>query len=78
MDKNTAILSITDLPKGECAISMCPDENSDNECNRNFMGIPKEAYGFSNNIKPKFGSPKYKDCKFIFSENKTLAIKMIH
>ena len=78
VDKNTASITITDLPKGEYAITMYHDENSDNECNRNFMGIPKEAYGFSNNFKPKFGPPKYKDCKFMLSDDKTLNIKMIN
>ncbi|WP_188050722.1 DUF2141 domain-containing protein [Flavobacterium sp. GP15] len=78
VNKSTAFISITDLPKGEYAISMYHDENSDNECNRNFMGIPKEAYGFSNNFKPKFGPPKYKDCKFTLLENKTLNIEMIN
>ena len=78
VDKNTAVITITDLPKGEYAITMYHDENSDNECNRNFMGIPKEGYGFSNNFKPKFGPPKYNDCKFILGDNKTLNIKMIN
>ena len=78
VDKNTAVITITDLPKGEYAITMYHDENSDNECNRNFMGIPKEAYAFSNNFKPKFGPPKFKDCKFELLENKTLNIKMIN
>ena len=78
VDKNTAVIIITDLPKGEYAITMYHDENSDNECNRNFIGIPKEPYAFSNNFKPKFGPPKFKDCKFELSENKTLHIKMIN
>lgn len=78
VDKNTAVLTITDLPKGEYAVSMYHDENSDNECNRNFIGIPKEPYGFSNNIKPKMSAPKYNDCKFTFEENKTLNIKLIN
>ena len=78
VDKNTALININDLPKGEYAITMYHDENSDNECNRNFMGIPKEAYGFSNNIKPKFGPPKFKDCKFTLSDSETLQIKMIN
>ena len=78
VEKNTAILTIKNLPKGEYAVSMYHDENSDNECNKNLIGIPKEAYGFSNNIKPKMSAPKYKDCKFNFLENKTLHIKMIN
>lgn len=78
VDKNTALLTITDLPKGEYAITMYHDENSDNECNRNFIGIPKEPYGFSNNIKPRMSAPKYEDCKFELTENITLHIKMIN
>jgi uncharacterized protein (DUF2141 family) len=78
VDKNTAILTITDLPKGDYAVSIFHDENSDNKMNTNFIGIPKEPYGFSNNIKPKMSAPKYKECKFDLSENKTLNIKLIN
>jgi uncharacterized protein (DUF2141 family) len=77
VDKNTAVLTITDLPKGEYAISMYHDENMDKKMNTNFIGIPKESYGFSNNIRPRMSAPKYKDCKFSFSENTTLNIKLI-
>lgn len=77
VDKNTATIKITNLPKGEYAISMYHDENSDNECNRTFMGIPKEAYGFSNNVVPKMSAPKYNECKFSFTEDKILNIKLI-
>ena len=78
VENNTAILRINDLPKGEYAITMYHDQNSDNECNRNFIGIPKEPYGFSYNIKPKMSAPKYEDCKFKLDENITLHIKMIN
>lgn len=77
VEKNSAIVTISNLPKGEYAISMYHDENSDNECNRNFIGIPKEAFGFSNNIKPKMGPPKFKECKFDLLEDKILNIKLI-
>ena len=78
VENNTALLTIKDLPKGEYAITMYHDQNSDNECNRNFIGIPKEPYGFSNNVKPKMSAPKYDECKFTFEENKTLNIKLIN
>lgn len=78
VENNTAILTITDLPTGEYAVTMYHDQNSDNECNKNFIGIPKEPYGFSNNIKPKMSAPKFKDCKFDLSENKTLNIALIN
>ncbi len=78
VENSTAVLTIKDLPKGEYAITMYHDQNSDNVCNRNFIGIPKEPYGFSNNIKPSMSAPKYEDCKFDLTENKTLHIKLIN
>lgn len=77
VDKKTETIVISDLPKGDYAISIYHDENSDNECNRNFLGIPKEAYGFSNNIKPKFSAPSYADCKFSLVKDHSLTIKLI-
>ncbi|TYB78506.1 DUF2141 domain-containing protein [Bizionia myxarmorum] len=70
-------LVITDLPKGDYAVSMYHDANSDGICNLNFVGIPKEAYGFSNNFKPKFSAPKFKDCKFSFANDHIMDIKLV-
>lgn len=78
IDEATETIVIKDLPKGEYAVSLYHDENSDQECNRNFLGIPKEAYGFSNNIKPKFSAPAYNDCKFSLEANKVLDIVLRH
>ena len=76
--KDSETLVITDLPKGEYAISMYHDTNSDNKLNTSFIGIPKEPYGFSNNVKPKMSAPKYHECKFDFKESTTLHIKLLH
>ena len=78
VEKSTAALTITDLPKGHYAVTMYHDENSDHKMNTNFLGIPKEPYGFSNNVKPKMSAPKYEDCKFNLSEDQTLHIKLIN
>lgn len=78
IDEATETIVVKDLPKGEYAVSLYHDENSDQECNRNFLGIPKEAYGFSNNIKPKFSAPAYNDCKFSLEENKVLDVVLRH
>lgn len=74
----TAYLKITDLPAGDYAVSMYHDENSDNECNSNFIGIPKEAFGFSNNVRPKMSAPKYDECKFNLSEDKAITVKLMY
>lgn len=52
------------LPAGEYALSIFQDVNDDGKLARNFIGIPKEPAGLSNNLRPKFGPPKYKDAAF--------------
>tara|TARA_R110002050_G_scaffold54521_3_gene123256 strand:- start:397 stop:813 length:417 start_codon:yes stop_codon:yes gene_type:complete len=73
-DKHTVVFK--DLPPGNYAVSMYHDVNADGECNRNFMGIPKEPYGFSNNFRPRFSAPTFKDCEFTLDSNKTLKIEL--
>ena len=63
------------IPKGEYAISFFHDENDNNKMDTNFLGIPKEDYGCSNNAKGFMGPPKYDDAKFQLTENKTIDIK---
>jgi uncharacterized protein (DUF2141 family) len=52
------------LPAGEYALSVFQDVNDDGKLERNFIGIPKEPAGLSNNIRPRFGPPKYQAAAF--------------
>ena len=54
----------TSLPYGWYGISLYHDENNNGEMDKNAMGIPKEANGFSNNAKGFFGKPSYKKVMF--------------
>jgi uncharacterized protein (DUF2141 family) len=74
--KKNMILTFENLPKGEYAISLFHDENSNNKLETNLFGIPIEKYGFSNNKIPFFGTPSYDDSKFILNENKKILIKL--
>lgn len=62
------MVEIADLPYGTYAISLYHDENSNEQLDTNFMKMPKEPYGFSNNARGIFGPPKYKDAQFNFSK----------
>lgn len=53
------------LPPGEYALSVFQDENNDRKLERNFIGMPKEPAALSNNLRPKFGPPRYKGATFI-------------
>ena len=53
------------LPAGEYALSVFQDVNDDGKLARNFIGLPKEPAGLSNNTVPRFGPPRYKNAKFM-------------
>ncbi len=75
--QDSYIIEIPDIAYGEYAISLFHDANSNNKIDTNWIGIPKEGLGGSNNPKSRFGPPKYKDAKFIHNqENTVLNIKI--
>ena len=67
----------TNLPYGWYGVSLYHDENGNGQMDKNAMGIPKEAYGFSNNAKGFFGRPNYKEVMFqLNSAEKQIAINL--
>ena len=58
---------IEDVPHGDYGIAVFHDENGNGKNDRNFLGIPKEPYGFSNNARRKFGPPAWNEAKFAVS-----------
>lgn len=77
ISSNQAEIELTDVPFGEYAIKVYHDENGNGLMDKNFMGIPKEDYAFSNNAAGTFGPPSYDKVKFNFNKNgMTLEIKM--
>ncbi len=65
-----------EIPKGEYAVAVFHDKNSNEKMDVNFLGIPKEAYGCSNNAKGFMGPPKYEDAKFLLTANRILRIEI--
>lgn len=70
--------TVRDLPKGDYAIAIYHDKNSDGKCNMGFLGIPKEGYGFSNNYKPIIKPPSFNNCKINLISNQSITIKLIY
>lgn len=54
----------TNVSSGEYAISAFHDVNDNNKLDTNFIGIPKEPIGISNNAKGFMGPPKFRKSKF--------------
>ncbi len=66
---------LEDIPEGTYAISIYHDKNSNGELDSNFLRIPKEPYGFSNNPKTTFGPPDFQQASFNHMD-KTTHIKI--
>lgn len=70
-------IRIPDLPLGVYAVSVFHDVNGNGKLDTNFLGIPKEPYGFSNNAKGHFGPPQYDKAKFEYRvQGQTAGIKL--
>ncbi len=64
-----------DLPAGTYAIKVFHDENNNGELDTNFIGIPKEGVGFSNN--PSLtGMPSFQKVSFQLNGEKTVKIEL--
>lgn len=61
-----------ELPPGDYALSIFFDANDNDELDTNWIGLPKEPVALSNNARPKFGPPKYKDSVFTVGEEPVL------
>ncbi|WP_299061833.1 DUF2141 domain-containing protein [uncultured Polaribacter sp.] len=72
---NKVTYTFKNIPKGEYAVSFFHDKNNNGKLDTNFLGIPKEDYGCSNNAIGFMGAPKYKDAKFELNSHKTIENK---
>lgn len=52
------------IPNGKYAIAVFLDENENYKLDRNIFGIPKEKYGFSNNILPALRPATFDESAF--------------
>ena len=57
--EQSLIVHFKDLPPGEYAAVAFQDANGNGKLDKNFLGIPKEPYGFSNAARGSAGPPKF-------------------
>ncbi|MEX6627345.1 DUF2141 domain-containing protein [Tenacibaculum salmonis] len=75
IDKKARVV-LKDITVGTYAVSAFHDVNDNKKMDTNFIGIPKEPIGISNDAKGFMGPPKYKDAKFKVTENVVLTINI--
>lgn len=63
---NQATCAFTDAKAGRYAVAIWHDVDNDNKLGSNWIGIPSEPVGSSNNAKGRMGPPKFQDAAFDF------------
>ncbi len=68
--------TVMNLPPGRYALALYHDMNDNWKLDKNFVGYPKEPYGFSNNYRPVFAGPNFEDCAFEVKGNESSYLKI--
>lgn len=68
---SNGIIIFDKIDYGNYSVAVYHDENENQKLDRNFIGMPKEGYGFSNNVKGKMGPPAFKDTSVIMNQAET-------
>jgi len=65
-----------DLPPGKYAAVAFQDFNGNGKLDKNFLGIPKEPYGFSNGARGSTGPPTFTAASFTLDSNAATTITL--
>jgi uncharacterized protein (DUF2141 family) len=76
IENRQAVCVFTDVAPGDYAVSEFHDENGNGKLDRNFIGMPKEGVGASNDAAGHMGPPKFDAARFKF--NGGFAVMTIH
>jgi uncharacterized protein (DUF2141 family) len=54
----------SDVPEGSYAVSIGHDLNGNRRVDTNFVGLPTEQWGVSNNVRPRLRAPRFNEAAF--------------
>ena len=64
INNNKCIITIKNLKSGKYSFKYFHDENNNKKLDTNWLGIPTEGFGFSNNARGTFGPPAFEKTVF--------------
>jgi uncharacterized protein (DUF2141 family) len=72
-------IAFQNLDPGRYAVIVLHDQDGNGRLDKNFWGVPTEAYGFSNDAQGFLGPPGFKEAAIHFDgTDRTLAIGLVH
>lgn len=76
---SNGIIIFEKVDYGNYGVAVYHDENENQKLDRNFIGMPAEGYGFSNNVKGKLGPPSFKETSVLMNQSNTdLSVQLIY
>mgnify|MGYP000953552549 CR=1 FL=1 len=71
------VFEFADLPFGDYVVTVYQDLNANQKLDKNFLGMPREPVGASQNPRARWGPPGYEDCLFALGEGlKAIEIRL--
>ncbi len=68
--------TFNELADGQYALAIFHDENKNGKLDKNYLGIPTEAYGFSNNARRTFSAPSFEEAEISLKSDLTISITL--
>jgi uncharacterized protein (DUF2141 family) len=72
----TVTVTIPDLPAGDYGVAVCHDVNKNRKLDKNFLGMPKEQWGLSNDPHATIKAPPFSKSRFTLKGNQEIQIQM--
>lgn len=63
-EKEQVSVAFENIAAGRYAIAVLLDQDGNKKMSTNLLGIPREKYGFSNNVYPAFRAANWKEASF--------------
>lgn len=70
-------VTFSNVPAGTYAVSVLHDRNGNKKMDSGMFGLPKEAYGVTNNIYPRARAPKFEECTFVIKSDETKTVSVV-
>lgn len=72
----TVECKFANLSPGKYAVSVSHDLNANRKTDTNFVGMPKEDWGVSNNVRPRLRAPRFEEAGFEIKEGEVMRLEV--
>lgn len=76
IQNRSATTTFGDVSPGVYAVTVLHDRNDNRKLDKNPLGIPREAWGVSNNVRPRVRAPRFEDARFRLEQDLTIEIRV--